>query len=368
MLDKVLGLLGAAGLTILELISPEYRPPEIVELRNGWKFELESVIKLSESKTPLGKMVDLGKMAWSPRGDQIAVLGTFVRHSWVFTVPDGKEISSTSELGSSGGFAFLPDGRIIIPARNIDRDAFDIWNPQSGEMKSISFASGTSYLVGLSLNRTGKTLLGLHGDPETAFATAIYENKENVWTYRGRLAKRGIYFDLSADGEFAALSGDEVTIFNTHEMKEVASFKMQETPVNFIKWSPDGSRILTSTAFSSVIVKDGERQVVREEYPVQIWDFVHRKPLLKLDQVAATDSADFSPNGELLAIASSLRPARIFDGRTFDELGNLIEKDFRGSVRVQFSPSGNRLAVAQTATGRIYIYRYSRKSDSHSPN
>ena len=144
------------------------------------------------------------------------------------------------------------------------------------------------------------------------------------WSYRN---------DFSPDGNFLLnlpYQENFVTLFDGHSGKIVAELRGHTGQLIDHRFSPDGSRIVTTCS-------DGT---------ARIWDGRTGAPILTLPLAGGGSfTADFSPDGSLLAIGSPNGPAGLFRADSGDKLADL--PGHGGFVSgVNFSPDGRRVLTA----------------------
>lgn len=107
--------------------------------------------------------------------------------------------------------------------------------------------------------------------------------------------------------------------------------------VNFVAWSPDGTRLLTT---------GGDDQVGTQINPVMIWDTNSGERLLSITRhTGQVWWGSWSPDGNRIATGSTDDTTRIWDAKSGEELLTLFTPS-NWSVAVEWSPDGYYLATS----------------------
>jgi len=164
---------------------------------------------------------------------------------------------------------------------------------------------------------------------------------KEIWDYvSGELPPKDIKKHFSPDGrnllvlDFYDME-KTVTIYNTKTLKPIGVLKGHRDEVNRASYSPDGKRIVTASADSSV----------------KIWDAITLQPLLTIKgQNALVEEILFSPDSKKFILRNEYYEATVFDASTGKKLIDLtgFELDNTGQW-MEFSPDGKLLLKLSNA-------------------
>ena len=172
------------------------------------------------------------------------------------------------------------------------------------------------------------------------------------------------WIEWSPDGTKLAASGcdSEATIWDAKTWKLLFRLVGHEPPacVNFVRWSPDGTRILTAGGLDDVGAQDNT---------ARIWDAATGKELLTLrGHQSQIVGASWSPDGQRVATGSSDDTARIWDAASGAELLSL-SMPANYWIGVAWSPDGRRLAtgpdISPPAVWRVWQTKEELLADAH---
>jgi WD40 repeat protein len=188
--------------------------------------------------------------------------------------------------------AFSPDGTLVAGAGGKKDRAAHVWDV-----------------------RTGAQVLALeHGGPVNSVA----------FSPNGQLIATG-----SADGtaRLWSVAGGLLLHSFPHERGTVAA---RGNAVQYVEFSPDGTRLLTV----------GGNKFVR------VFDVARQTELFALDNVAIVNAARFSHDGKLIATAGGVEAVRIWNAKTGHQVDVLNLPPNARVADVAFSPNDNLLATA----------------------
>jgi WD40 repeat protein/serine/threonine protein kinase len=234
----------------------------------------------------------------------------------------GENLRLVGEGDAALYLAYNPDGRHLASA-GFD-GAVKLWDPLTGrEVTSLGEAAGPVFNLGFS--RDGRRL-----------ASASVRGFVKVWdiaagtelaTFRGNLGSAAI----SPDGQRLAWSREGGLV----EVRDLESGRRMEfpthpAPVIWVAYSPDGTRLVTTSW----------------DKTAKVWDAASGAELLTLGgHTHVIQFAAFSPDGNCLATASWDHTAKVWDAATGQELFTLRGHKERVAM-VAFSPDGGYLATA----------------------
>jgi molecular chaperone DnaK (HSP70) len=239
---------------------------------------------------------------------------------------------------SINSMVFSPDGRLLAASAPAER--VRIWDASTGierfrlptSAETVLFSADGRWLV-----TSGKT-------------------KAQVWdvaTERQLLSAshrspRGDAVALTSDCRWMATGGPRNTVrtWDTGTGKALLTIFLSHldsfTPtyeVAGLVFSPDGSLLAAAST----------------DKTARVWEAGTGEPLLELGHGGAVAAVAFSPDGRWLATASADKTARIWDAGTGDRLAELPHP--RAVRIVVFSPDGDLLATASSRIARIWALR-----------
>lgn len=144
--------------------------------------------------------------------------------------------------------------------------------------------------------------------------------------------------DVSADGRFVAIitasaeKSRTIRVWDLQNRTQICEVTQQNVDyLAFIRFSPDGTRVVTSGKPSTGI----------------LWDVVTGKEVQRFElEERQTFAVAFSPNGRLLAMGAYGR-VRLFDVESGDVLGDAHLPERHAVISLAFTPGGDSLACGQ---------------------
>jgi WD40 repeat protein len=263
---------------------PTYSVKEIAEVDPAKGFDVK-VIPALEARA------GLWSVAWSPKGDMIAV-GSGDGTIRIFNPKTGKQIETDNDLKFKGivnSVAWSPDGDMI--AGGSSDKTIKVFNPKTGKPietdKDMRF-KGTVWSVAWSPK--GDMIAGGSSDdtikifnPKTGKPIETDENMEfNDWVWSVAWSPKG---DVIAGGS----RDGAIRIFNPKTGKPIGKEVKIKLPVNSVAWSPDGNMIAGGSWDQIIRIfnpKTGEPIVPDMEFKSEVL------------------SVAWSPNGKQLAVVS----------------------------------------------------------------
>ena len=299
----------------LEAISQRDRAEREASVANSRALAAAALSKM-DSELDLGVLLGLEaeRIAHTPESQQ-AIRVASQRTNWMERVIRG-------ENGSVTDLAFSPDGRLL--ASGNDDDAVHLWDPETGapvgdplpnedDVLAVAFSPDGRFLA--SGDKTGSVIVW---DVQTGHRVSPTLERHRGWTYD---------LSFSPDGSLLASGGteDSVIVWDTATWDTVGK-GIRGTLVAF---APQGRLLAT-----------GSKDVVRLWNPRTGEEL--RRPLQ--GHSSWVQGIAFSPDGDLLASASSDKTIRLWDPET----GTAVGEPLRGHTdvvwRVEFSPDGRTLA------------------------
>ena len=232
-------------------------------------------------------------------------------------------------------FPWSPDGERFVTAHE---DGVRIWDAATGTEQF--FLEGHEDTV-------SDAAWSPAGD---RIVTASWDNSAILWDANNGQAIRtlpgtfwGIKFGTwSPSGDRFILRGYErASVYEAATGEEVLTLSLPELWVNFIRYSPDGSRIITSQ---------------QEDATARLWDAETGELYAMLSGLTQALGNSWSPSGEYAAVVGTDGGVRIWDTVTGVELQRF---PFFGSRLALWSPEEDYIYVAGEESNEIRIYQLS---------
>ncbi|MBK8428845.1 MAG: PD40 domain-containing protein [Lewinellaceae bacterium] len=145
----------------------------------------------------------------------------------------------------------------------------------------------------------------------------------------------------SPDGtKIATSSKDKSSILWSAATGEKLFTLQQTAKINGVMWSPDGTKVLTiSSGFENGAV---------------VWSAATGERLRVIDYAFEVVAADWSPDGTKIALASTNKPILIWSTATENELFSLTDITFIPQS-VKWSPDGKSIAAVSSSNGTVDV-------------
>ena len=355
------------------------------------------------------------------KGKQIFAIGNqqVLQYSLIDTRPHF--VSTSSPIGFwPYSMELSPCGEFIVTAGayryvdpQFDFDGIQIWNAKTLELlrvidtmlpdrrKELSNRKkelnqpAFSDANNIAFDSTGRLLGRRHGRvvswklAKTKSGLTVDKQKE-MWNATADHIKGGEYFwiDASSTGNVLAWSdpmNHEIHIGSTSDQRVVASIKTRQSPWNIgCKLSPDGSILaiadyslrLFDTTDGTLIHDFGERLlskgkseirfhpnasqlIINVESKYHLIDFHSRKVLRRFPSESFFAGADWSSDGQLLALARDQETIVMVDANTFDEIARLKTPVRKKIEAIRFGFEDNSIVAI---VGKSQIHRWDLKS------
>ena len=320
------------------------------------------------AKARLGKGGISGNIAYSPDGNQLAVVSTI--GIWIYDVRPDKEIELFLITGHTRTVRTVAySTRLPIIASGSDDNTVKIWDRISGEHKitlnghtdgvtSVAFSPDGNTLASGSWDNTvrmwdattgeQKTTLNGHTDRITSvafspdgntLASGSWDNTVHIWdatTGEQKTTLNGHTDRISAvafspDGDTFATGSDDQTIrlWKTIDLKHVTTLKGHAEEIYSIAFSPDSNTIATGSADNTV----------------RLWNVntgIHKTTLNRHSDDISTIA--FSPDGKTIATGSPEdQTVRLWDAQTGKHKTILTGDRTWGITSILYSQDGGTL-------------------------
>ncbi len=219
------------------------------------------------------------------------------------------------------------------------------WSPDGGHVLA-NFFDGTIRVWDTATGDLVMTFAGHHGPATQALwspdGTMIASSGEEdgkliIWDVESGKALHTITVGFetdsvivtrwSADSSQVAVRGfGGAKVYDVATGRQVLNISVPESQTAWVKWSPDGARILTTHVF------DGTARV---------WDAQTGQELFRKN-VEWAQGADWSPSGDIIAVGGADGMVHLYDGIDGHEVGELYST-ILSHFRVEFTSDGHQL-------------------------
>ncbi|MGE5194014.1 MAG: protein kinase domain-containing protein, partial [Deltaproteobacteria bacterium] len=246
-------------------------------------------------------------LAFSPDGKKLAT-GSEMRTVTVWDVQTGRRLVQDTHLDPVWSVAFSPDGKTL--ASSTLGGAIKLWDmAPPEEVTTIPIAGGAT---SLRFSADGRTLLVGNSGP-TKLIDGAAGKEVAVLPASGMTT-------VSADANVLAglVSADRGTVWEVRTGRVIASMPFPPHGRTKLTLSPDGKKLAEFYPWSS-------------DNTLKLWDVATQQAQIltsdpqKLNRVGSVSSAEFSPDGTMLAAGLQFQWVAVWDVAT-------------GKVKLQFSP------------------------------
>jgi WD40 repeat protein len=283
------------------------------------------------------------RLAYSPDGKKF-VIGETDGTVRFWDATSGKELSAqpsgtTDHFSDIAAITFSPDGKYVASAAgllSIGRcGGIRLWDAQTG--KQVGFLQGHSASVS-----------SLKFSPDSQrLATGSADHTVKVWNLQSALLELtevdGSCMAFNPSSQLIAVGrSKDVVIWDPQSGKIVRQLKGHTAPVNFVVFSADGKR-LVSTAKTH---KEGVPGAIPQLGEVCVWDTATGRALYRITATTGFFTcATLSPDGKLLACGHPDRTTRVLGLQaSAKELHSLVAQTGQVTAAA-FSPDSKRLAT-----------------------
>ena len=213
----------------------------------------------------------------------------------VWRVADGERVAQFSHEGPAGFARFSPDGRWVVTT-SLDKTA-RLWDWQTGKQLTEPLRHEGA-VVWADVSADNRRVLTLSADQTARLWEASSGKLLHTLSHGGEP-----YYHTSAEfsadgGRVVIASGSAVQVWDAHTGQPVTAALTHAGRVNSVKFSPDGTRLLTAS-------HDGI---------ARLWDAATGHPVSEaLRHLGRVSHAEFSPDGRRVITASQDGTARIFE-------------------------------------------------------
>lgn len=238
---------------------------------------------------------------FSPDGTMI-VSGGDDNSAILWSVKNGSVIHRLTHRGAVWGVAFSPDGQSVATA-SAPHDV-TLWRVKTGE-KERPFTGHNELAYCVAFNSHGDQIVS--GDGMGTFI--IWNRKNGAPEMTISKHKKTLYgASISPNGKWLATSGDDkklklllwdfknLNAENAEPVHNLSAGHARDDGVNWVTFSPDGSRLVSAG----------------EDGPAIIWDVETGEKLYVLEGYDGLWGADFSPDGKTVATAGFDNTVRLW--------------------------------------------------------
>jgi WD40 repeat protein len=296
------------------------------------------------TRRPRGALPGVGALAFSPRGDHLAVTAKHTSAVRIFSMAKGMEAHNVAAargrtfvsafFSADGGELFTldsaswrdpgmdPKGGIVPPLRGRPAEQYCLrhWNLTTGKQEKESTIASEAYAHEIALAPDGKTVVALHdgdvtihdlesGQQRLLRAPDKYAERPLSFSPDGRMIASGVAQRRPADesGYAASPAPANVKFWEIATGKEIFHLKRHRGSSAEIAWSPDG-KLVATWGLADVPLDWATPPSVR------IWDTATGKELARFGGIDGYVTVlGFAPDGRSLAAGLRDGTVLIFD-------------------------------------------------------
>ena len=241
----------------------------------------------------------VGCVRFSPDGKRIISGGSEVA---VWEAINGRKLLTLEgHSGDVTSVGFSPDGKRIVSAGGYPGE-IKVWDAQTGR-ETLRFQGHSLQIDSVSFSPDGKRIASGGTDNTVKLWDAVQPESKHTVIYR---------FDKTAK------------LWNARNRPETLTLEGHSDIVNMVRFSPDGTQIVSASL----------------DETVKVWDTATGQETLSFK--SGSSYAGFSPDGKWIVSGSSDGSIRFWDAQS-GEKGGMIRGHSAVVFSVSFSPDGTRI-------------------------